>query len=258
MRKEPLLCEIVEIRQMAATIYSITVQHPVLASQAKPGQFIHVKCGKEFSLRRPISICDASGANLTFIFDVRGEGTKWLSQRKVGEKLDILGPLGNGYRVENVKRALVVGGGIGIYPLLLTAKNVEVCDAVLGFRNKDYVLLEENFREVCRNVAITTDDGSYGEKGLVTLPMERLVEENKYDVIYACGPLRMLEAIADVAKKQGIPCQVSMEQRMGCGIGACLVCACKVKSGMSDLEWKYSHVCKDGPVYDAEEVCFHE
>ncbi|MGI6030522.1 MAG: dihydroorotate dehydrogenase electron transfer subunit [Eubacteriales bacterium] len=256
MKKQPLLCTIQDIRPMGPGIYSITVQNAQLAGQAQPGQFIHIKCGPEFTLRRPISICDACEDKLTFLFEVRGEGTDWLARRQVGETLDIMGPLGHGYDVQGVERALVIGGGIGIYPLYLTARKIFHCDAVLGFRTKELVVYEKQFRQVCDQVAITTDDGSYGEAGLVTGPMKRLVAENHYDRIYACGPLKMLQAIAQVAKEAGIPCQVSMEQRMGCGIGACLVCACKVKSGMSDTEWKYSHVCKAGPVYDAEEVIF--
>lgn len=256
MKKHPFLCTIAAVEEKVPNIYAITVTNQELAQAAQPGQFIHIKCGEQFTLRRPISICDASEDKLTFIFEVRGEGTAWLAQRQVGQVLDILGPLGHGYSTDGVQRALVVGGGIGIYPLFLTAKKVGKADAVLGFRTKDLVVYEQEFRSVCDQVEITTDDGSYGTHGLVTLPMEQLLKENKYDMIYACGPMRMLQAIAELAKIYGVPCQISMEQRMGCGIGACLVCACKVKSGMSETEWKYSHVCKDGPVYRAEEVDF--
>lgn len=256
MKKQPLLCKIVAFGQKSEEIYSITVQNETLAQAAQPGQFVHIQCGPQHTLRRPISICDAGEDTLTFIFEVRGEGTRWLSQRRVGEVLDILGPLGHGYTTQGVKKALVVGGGIGIYPLFLTAKKVEHCDAVLGFRSKDKVVYEQRFRKVCDQVEIATDDGSYGTHGLVTLPMKKLLEQGSYDMIYACGPMRMLQAIAQLAEEYHIPCEVSMEQRMGCGIGACLVCACKVKSGMSDTEWKYSHVCKAGPVYKAEEVVF--
>jgi dihydroorotate dehydrogenase electron transfer subunit len=162
-----------------------------------------------------------------------------------------LGPLGRGFDLSG-RRILVVGGGIGVPPMFFAARSAESdVTAVLGFRNQACIILAEEFKSICKNTYITTDDGSFGEKGSVTLPMKRLLEAGSFDAAMACGPKPMLKAVAGLCMEYHVPCQVSMEERMGCGIGACLVCACKTqKNGME----KMSHVCKDGPVFDAMEV----
>ena len=237
-----------------------------------PGQFLNLQLDG-FYLRRPISICDWMGDTLRVVFEVRGEGTEWLSRRKAGEKLDVLGPLGRGFDVSG-KKLLVVGGGIGVPPLLGCAKYAAArggeVHACLGFRDEGHKMLTGNFTEYCRSLNVISDDGSTGRKGFVTeLAEEFLTAEAcagscagdactaccgapARPVILACGPRPMLKSMAALAERYGVPCQVSLEERMGCGVGACLVCACKTADG------RMKHVCKDGPVFDSREVDWND
>jgi dihydroorotate dehydrogenase electron transfer subunit len=227
---------------------------PEIAALAKAGQFLHILCDGK-TLRRPISICeiDQKKETIRIIFDIRGEGTYWLSERKQGEQLNILGPLGNGFDIDNDRKsALFIGGGMGVPPLLEAAKAYYgKADAILGFRCSGNKILHEDFEHICKNVFLASDDGSCGEQGFVTDILYKRLTEKHYDIIYACGPNAMLEAVSIIAAKNNILCYVSMEERMGCGVGACLVCACKVSE--AGLE-TYKHVCKDGPVFNAREV----
>lgn len=234
--------------------FEITFKAPDMAKEAKVGQFVHILCDGK-TLRRPISICriDKAEGTLRIVFEKRGEGTAWLSKCKEGDELDILGPLGNGFPLcDTKKNVLVVGGGIGVPPLLGIADfAADGCDAVLGFRDKDHLCLIDDFKSVAGNVFVMTDDGSFGEKGFVTERVRALVNEKSYDAVYACGPSPMLKAVSALAAEKGIDCYISLEERMGCGIGACLVCACKIKTADGE---KHLHVCKDGPVFKASEV----
>lgn len=238
--------------QIADKTYDFTVACPEIAAEAKAGQFLHIRCG-EFTLRRPISICALSDDRtaIRIVFEVRGEGTVWLAARGAGERLDIMGPLGNGFP-DLDGRILLVGGGIGTPPLLQTAKEHSgKVDAILGFRGKEAVILEADFRAACAAVHVTTDDGSYGEKGFTTNVMPRLCAQKAYDAVFACGPQAMLRGIAEIAAQRSVPCYVSLEERMACGVGACLVCVCAVQK---DGEAAYRPVCEDGPVFRAEEI----
>lgn len=215
---------------------------------------MHIKCGEK-TLRRPISICEISSEEgaLKIVFEIRGEGTAWLAEQNVGDCLDILAPLGNGFPVpcENAE-ILLVGGGIGVPPLLQVCsyKNIKA-NAVLGFRNRQSIILKEEFEACCNNVFITTDDGSYGHCGYVTDKMPELLRLKKYSAIFTCGPTIMMKGVAKIAEEFGVECYASLEERMGCGIGACLVCACKVKKDSTE---QILHVCKNGPVFNAKEV----
>lgn len=244
--------------KLTASAYSFTVSCPDVAQLANAGQFVHIKVDG-FTLRRPISICeiDKASGTIRLVFEVRGEGTNKLATLEKGDKIDILGPLGKGFALlDKAKKAVVVGGGIGVPPLLQAAKFYgENVTAIIGFRNKDAVILNDDFAKNGCKVVLCTDDGSAGEKGFVTAALAKLLTEEKVDIIYSCGPMAMLKAVAAEAEKAGVRCQVSLEERMGCGVGACLVCACKVKINGSE---HYGHVCKDGPVFEAEEVCFDE
>jgi dihydroorotate dehydrogenase electron transfer subunit len=167
-----------------------------------------------------------------------------------------MGPLGKPFFISpDYERIAVVGGGIGVFPLLflLETGKRKLKSAFLGFRSKEHITLMEEFKANSGELTISTDDGSFGEKGLIIDPFIKSFKSNCYDIVYACGPLPMLKAICEFTESQGVPCQVSLEQRMGCGIGACLVCACKTRDGE---EWKYSHVCKDGPVFWSRDVIF--
>ena len=175
-----------------------------------------------------------------------------MSEFEVGDSFDILGPLGQGFRLGDTNRkALFVGGGIGVPPLLNPAKQFgKNATVVLGFRNKDAMILKEDFEKAGCKVIIATDDGSFGHHGLVT----ECLDEVAADVIFACGPMPMLKALCKVADERSIECQISLEERMACGIGACLGCACKTKK--PDGNETYGHVCKDGPVFDYKKVVF--
>lgn len=248
------ICRLSDKKQLTNTIFDFIIDAPEIVKNAKAGQFVHILCGEK-TLRRPISICEIlrEEGKLRIVFEIRGEGTDWLAKQPVGCELDILGPLGNGFDVSDTdKKIVVVGGGIGVPPMLETAKTFgKNAVAITGFRNKDAVILQEDFEKVCGGVMLATDDGSAGHHGLVTDLLKDVLEENKIDAVYACGPMPMLRAIKTLAKDNSVPCFVSLEERMGCGIGACLVCACKIQTADGV---KHKHVCKDGPVFNAEEV----
>ncbi|MDR0838971.1 MAG: dihydroorotate dehydrogenase electron transfer subunit [Oscillospiraceae bacterium] len=229
----------------------MTFDAPEIARAAKPGQFVHIKCGHSRPLRRPISVCDVRGDMLTVVFEVRGAGTRWLASRAVGRKADILGPLGRGFDEPDGKM-LLVGGGLGVAPLLFAAsRSPGVATAVLGFRSRENAILINEFEGVCEDVFTVTDDGSRGLRGTATSPLAELLRSGKYTSILACGPRAMLSATAELASAHGVYCEVSLEERMGCGVGACLVCACATRDHGED---KMSRVCKDGPVFDSREV----
>jgi len=245
--KKTHFCKILSKKEIAPQTFDVLIEFPL---PAKPGQFIHILCGDGVLLRRPVSICDSGDNWLRFIFAVKGEGTKRLALKKEGDVLDIIGPLGMGFSV--AKRgegtAIVVGGGIGIYPLVKTAKelggNVE---SILGFRTKDLITLKEDFEGICDKTHIATDDGSYGYHGLVIDVLKQRIGETNVTSIYACGPMPMMKAIKEIALENNIFCELSLEQRMGCGIGACAVCTCKSKG-------ENVKVCFNGPVFNAKEV----
>lgn len=236
---------------IADGVFSIIIACKDLAAQSRSGQFLHIKCGHSRLLRRPISICSVHSDVIRFVFEVKGEGTKWLSIRKPGDTLDILGPLGKGFEFPDGD-IIVVGGGIGTPPMLCAAHSASGnVSAILGFRSRDNVILKDEFEAACRDVIITTDDGSVGIQGTVIKPLEWLLAEGKHSAVMSCGPFVMQKAVATLCKQYGTSCQVSLEERMGCGVGACLVCACAtVKDGNSDM----SRVCADGPVFNAEDI----
>ena len=242
------LCTVVERKKENPYAYSMLLE----AEGMEPavGQFVHIKCGHSRLLRRPISICDWEEGLVRVVFEIRGDGTAWLARRAAGDKLDVLGPLGSGFRLERGSRALLVGGGIGVPPMLGCAQYAPGrCTAILGFRSGDRVMLEEQFHSVCSQVQVATDDGSYGFHGYVDALVRRELEGDRgYDAVLACGPRPMLRNVARAAEDFGVRCLVSMEERMGCGVGACLVCACDMADGSR------KHVCKDGPVFEAREV----
>ncbi|MBE6872027.1 MAG: dihydroorotate dehydrogenase electron transfer subunit [Ruminococcaceae bacterium] len=250
-------CAIVKKVSPAKGIWDVTVAAPQICAQiTAPGQFLNIKVGEKV-LRRPISICDWGKELVRFVFEVRGEGTAWLAERAVGDVLDILGPLGNGFeQAGNCKNAIAVGGGIGVFPLLglceTVAANGGSADALLGFRSKDNAVLLGDFMQAKANVAVATDDGTLGIHGFVTEILEkRLASGKECDGIFTCGPAPMMKKVAETAQKYNVPCYVSMEQRMGCGTGACLVCSCRVKKADGE---GYVRVCKDGPVFKAESL----
>lgn len=246
---------IAEMRRLNPNAWSMTldVGDFVRTTFRAPGQFVHVRCGRSRLLRRPISVCSCdpspAGDQLRLVFEVRGEGTAWLARRRLGDHIDILGMLGNGFSMTEEGRYLLVGGGIGVPPMLGCLQHApKRCDAVLGFRDAFHALLIDEFHARCANLSIATEDGSMGEEGFVTGPVERLLGENRYDAVLCCGPKPMLKAVSALAERYDTPCQVSLEERMACGVGACLGCALPMADG------SVKHVCKDGPVFLSGEV----
>lgn len=243
----------------AAEIYRLAFKAPDIASKATAGQIIHIVCGGDSnSLRRPISICECDGESVVICFEVRGVGTRELASRGAGDLIDVIGPYGNGFPVLSGKVALV-GGGIGIYPLISAAKAVKaaggVPTALLGFRNKSLMNMTETFEKHCADVMIATDDGSYGRHGFVTAVLEEYLDENPDATVFVCGPRGMMAAVSGISLKKGNECYVSMEERMGCGVGACLACVCKTQFvGNEGRGEKYKRVCVDGPVFNAKEI----
>lgn len=256
--------ELIEKVMLKENIYHFKVKAPEIAKVAKPGNFIEIRVSNTTApfLRRPISIynLEKDDGIVEFIFQVKGEGTKILANKKVGDKIDILGPLGFGtFKYEGYQKIAVIGGGIGVFPLYelskCAKKDGKNINIYLGFRNKEYVVLEEEFKNVSDKLIITTDDGTYGKTGFAINFLKDDIDKEKPDCIYACGPLPMLRAVRELAIEKDIPCQVSLEERMGCGIGACLGCAVKTAKSTKEAP-EYWHVCKGGPVFEAKEVEF--
>ena len=244
--------KITKIVQLKETIFDFTIENEELAKKAECGQFIHINCGESFTLRRPISICEIKDTSIRFIFDVRGKGTLALSLKRVGDIINVLGPLGNTFGLPD-KKALVLGGGIGIYPLLELSKQIKPDTISLGFRSKDLITLENEFKPLTKNLLIATDDGSYGFSGNALSAVIDRINRGDFEVVYACGPLPMIKAIKEITDRLDIECQISLEERMGCGIGACLCCPVKVEDD-TELGFKHLHVCKNGPIFNAREV----
>ena len=249
-------CKIIEKKWLNRDAVWMTLKagDMVRTSFKAPGQFVHIKCGEGQLLRRPISVCSCQENDpddlLSIVFEVRGEGTAWLAARSEGDTLDVLGLLGNGFAMRPEGRYLLVGGGIGVPPMRGCARySGGRSTAILGFRSQDKAILTDLFEDECAEVLLASDDGSLGYHGFVdALVRQELERDRDYDAVLACGPRPMLKNVYRAAAEFGVPCQVSMEQRMGCGVGACLVCVCDMKDGAR------KHVCKDGPVFPAEEV----
>ena len=230
-------CELLDKQKLTTDIFKYRIKTDKIAKEAKPGQFLEIRVSDSVEpfLRRPISINSIVDSNtIEFIFQVKGNGI---------------------FEIKDYKKVAIIGGGIGTYPLYEIAKELKdkaEINTYLGFRSKEYVTCENEFQKVSNKLVITTDDGSYGEKGFA---IDYLKRDEKTDAIMACGPLPMLRAVKKYAMEENIPCQVSLEERMGCGIGACLGCAVKTSESTQEAP-QYKHVCKDGPVFNCTEVEF--
>ncbi len=242
---------IVKNEKIAENIHAVTF---ALEEDCKVrcGQFGNISVGGTHLLRRPIAICKTEGREVTFCYQLKGEGTQKLKTMGVGTKVNVLMPLGNGFFLEeNEYKVALVGGGVGVFPLISVLREYGLSkeiSAYIGYRNQGAVCGVEEFEKASKFVGVT-DDGSYGEKmNAVQAFAADLAKGNRPDVVLACGPTPMLRALKTLVEKENIPCYVSLEERMGCGIGACLVCVCDLTSG------KKARVCKDGPVFNVREV----
>lgn len=256
MAKLKMKSTVIEQKMIADGICSMWLDAKEVAVQAKPGQFISVYSNdKSRVLPRPISICeiDREKGTLRIVYRVVGKGTEEFSKAEAGDSFEILGPLGNGFPIEEAKgkKVLMIGGGIGVPPMLQTAKEIEgEAIIVSGYRNQDLFLKEE--LESAGTLFIATEDGSVGTKGNVV----DAIRENQIeaDMMFACGPKPMLRALKDYTLEKGIPCWISMEEKMACGIGACLACVCQSKDVDSHSHVHNKRICKDGPVFLSTEV----
>lgn len=256
MVKLKMKSTVIEQKMIADGIGSMWLDAKEIAVQAKPGQFISVYSNdKSRVLPRPISICeiDREKGTLRIVYRVVGKGTEEFSKAEAGDSFEILGPLGNGFPIEEAKgkKVLMIGGGIGVPPMLQTAKEIEGEAIIIsGYRNQDLFLKEE--LESAGTLFIATEDGSVGTKGNVV----DAIRENQIeaDMMFACGPKPMLRALKNYALEKGIPCWISMEEKMACGVGACLACVCQSKDVDSHSHVHNKRICKDGPVFLSTEV----
>ena len=252
MEKSKLTARVISQEKLTDDICSMWIQADTIAAQAKPGQFISVYTKDPSKLLpRPISLCevDQELGRLRIVYRIVGAGTQEFAAYQAGDEITVMGPLGNGFTLKD-KKAFLIGGGIGIPPMLELAKQLN-CEKqmVLGYR--DVLFLNQEF-EPYGSVYVATEDGSAGTKGNVLDAIR--ANSLKADVIYACGPTPMLRALKAYAEENGIECWLSLEEKMACGIGACLACVCKSKEVDEHTHVHNKRICKDGPVFLAQEV----
>lgn len=246
-------CKIINKRYFSKDQFIFDLESEEIAVGCKPGQFVNVQC--DSLLKRPISICGVDRAKGIFQIAIRvkGSGTAYLEKRQIGESLSILGPLGNGFDLSNTRTCVAVGGGIGIFPLLFLLQEAKLCGirtiSVCGFRSKADSFCIDEIASLSDEVVFASDCGDMDVCGNA-IDALRGVDLNDA-TIFTCGPAIMMQSASQFAEAKGIDCQVSLEQRMGCGTGVCLVCACKIKAGD---DYEYKRCCNDGPVFDAKEV----
>ncbi len=277
--------KIIKNIEVTENYYKIVLLSKPIAKQAKPGQFVHVRVSDKFDplLRRPLSVHRVNGENFEILYEVKGKGTKILSQREPGEYLDVIGPLGNGFVFRETRnqstetRNILVAGGIGVAPLVFLAERLRNLQTpacrqarpnsklqtlvLIGANTKHKVLCVDEFKKLGCRVQVATDDGTVGFKGRVTQLLEKILRGTRNEergTIYACGPDAMLESLAKITKLYKLECQVSLENFMGCGIGACLGCVVKIGRTTHNAQRTtiYQRVCKDGPVFDINKIIF--
>ncbi|KZE65808.1 dihydroorotate dehydrogenase [Fictibacillus phosphorivorans] len=250
------LLKVTSNTEIARNIFEMKLTGPGVGNMTSPGQFLHVSIGNHTSklLRRPLSICDVDleREEVTLLYRAQGDGTKQLSEKQNGELVDVLGPLGNGFNMDEVdikRSALLVGGGIGVPPLYYLGKQLKNTGVqvtfILGYQSLEDSFYIDKFKEIGETI-VTTADGSFGIKGFVTDAMEQSLKEEP--VIYSVGPAVMLKAVEE--KADSLDGYLSLEERMGCGIGACFACVCPTETRKSG----YVKICSDGPVFKMGEV----
>ena len=248
-----LISTVKEVKEIAQNTYLLTVTLDDSVGEIKGGQFLNISTGDGARLlRRPLGIIKAEGRDITVCFQIKGEGTVALSKAEKGDRLSVLLPLGNGFEIpQSAKKVVVLGGGVGIFPLVPVVQGNKKVNfyTYLGFRSKAFACLLDEFSS-SKKLTVVTDDGSLGERDNAVNAYIKESGSINADLIIACGPPVMLSSLKNTLKEKGIktPCLVSLEERMGCGIGACLVCVCGKSDGGN------ARVCKDGPVFDIDDV----
>ncbi|GAB6138493.1 dihydroorotate dehydrogenase electron transfer subunit [Halanaerobaculum tunisiense] len=256
--------EIIAQERICPDHYKLVINAPQVAKEAQPGQFIHLKRANlenqtDPLLRRPISFnqIDQDQGTITIVYRVVGRGTKLLANLEANDKLDLMGPLGTGFEISEGNEIAVVGGGMGIAPLLplvnkLVAADKEVT-VLLGANQQEQVLNLQKYQQLDVDLKVATMDNSFGYQGFVT----DLLADINVDYVYTCGPEVMMNKVQEWAHQENIAGQASLEERMGCGTGACLSCVCKIKVGTED-DWQYRKTCTAGPIFPLTEVIFDE
>ncbi|MFA5843465.1 MAG: dihydroorotate dehydrogenase electron transfer subunit [Coriobacteriia bacterium] len=252
------IVEVVGNDRVAAGVGLVALHAPRVAATALPGQFVHLRIarGADFILRRPFSVHRVEGERIELLYQVVGKGTLALAEKRRGELMDVIGPLGTGFVVpEGTAHALVVAGGLGAAPLGMLVEDLAArgvaTSVAQGAPTSERLVASGTFERLARRVAFATDDGSRGHAGRVTDLVPALLEEDSPSVVYACGPSAMSAKVAALAAEAGVTCQVSLERLMACGVGACLSCVVTTKNGSACA-------CCDGPVFDASEVVWDE
>jgi|DewCreStandDraft_4_1066084.scaffolds.fasta_scaffold100641_2 dihydroorotate dehydrogenase electron transfer subunit len=259
--KYRVLARLVEAHELDPTTFRHVYEAPQIARECAPGQFLHIRVSPQTAplLRRPISILWSDGhTHVEVMFKVVRAGTALLASRRIGDEVDLVGPLGNPFPYDFTRDAVMVAGGYGIAPLAFLARwnvsNHNRRTLIYGARSADALYLLPEWKAAFDRVIVTTEDGSLGRRGLATDPLRDLLVAESHLAVYACGPTPMLAAVArtvaEVAEP-GTPCYVSLENRMGCGVGACLGCVVPTKQG-------FKTTCREGPVFSANEICFEE
>jgi len=254
---------VISSNMIETDICKIVVKNPHPDVNIKAGQFFGIMPAdrSEKLLRRPISVCESNEDEIVFLIKIMGSGTDEISKLQAGDRLDIMGPLGNGFDVQPEKKALVIGGGIGTAPLVQLLAELESSGqtnirTLLGYKERPYAL--DIFEKYTDNMVVASETRAVPHKGYVTEFMLEALKTGLYEMVYACGPESMLACIQAVCNDLEIPVQLSIEERMACGIGACLVCTCKVKASDDDEGFNNVRTCKEGPVFYGDEVILHD
>ncbi len=252
---QQLVAPVIASRQVMPGVFHLKLKAPPVAALARPGQFAMLSCGPDVLLRRPLSFHDANSetGEVTFLYSIVGRGTRWLSQLKPGDTVDILGPLGNGFTIQpDSKNILIIAGGMGVAPLCFLARQAQgrghSVTLLLGAATVANLCPSELLPSAATCLT-ATEDGSAGVKGLITDYLPQYID--KADQVFACGPLPMYRTLGKEPSLQGKPVQVSLEVRMACGLGICYGCSIKTEDGMKK-------VCRDGPVFNMQEVAWEE
>lgn len=264
------LCPVTENRRLNRQFVILTFLAPEISRKAEPGQFVNVSC--QAFLRRPFGIMnvDQGAGTIQIGIQIKGKGTSWLANLKVGEEVSLLGPLGHGFNLSGYRQIITVGGGTGVFPLyyvLKTAKDLGLKTfAVCGYRSEAEAILVEDFRRLSDQAVMASDAGDLDVTGHAGIALKTILDQLETDfansestfdrhstAILTCGPKIMMQKVAELAAEHQIPCQVSLEEHMGCGVGICLVCVCKIKSEGSEAI-SHQRCCVEGPVFAAETV----
>ncbi len=258
--KKTYLCEITAVKTLNDSVFTLTVKRPTEMPDIAAGQFFQLKANQLPYLRRPISISCKTADTLSFTVIAKGVGTRQMQQLSVGDKLDLLGPLGNCYQIDKThKRVLIVGAGIGVPPQAVLIEEIARqsnahISVQLGFRDQPYMV--ERFTSFTDDVIVASESGKADYCGYVVDLTKNALEKEKFDMVYVCGPPIVIEIVAKLCNQKNTPVQLLMEERMACGVGACMVCACKVKDSKTPEGYWYKRVCSDGPVFWGSEVLF--